>query len=519
MPARHRKRVSCSIFGAGGHLQNMNAQIENEDYVADFVEAAVRIAQTVDGVEERGEILSLATNIYAESGQLDLALSLADTIEDSYQRDLTLTNIATICAAAGDDDQADSLLEMIDDEVPYGLAIEQVAAAYTRSGEIDKAVETARRLNDSDSALSSIARACPSRDLLTDCLEIVRSIDYPELKATALIELAGKARQLEAQDESAELIEEAVAAADEIEFPQQRIEAWVRIAALYKDNDQTEQAAEVLSKARGDCEETEKSDRDAVLYQIAAAYAQLRDFETAEQLLEEIENPYDFCWATAAVALEHYQAADQTAANKLLADGLEVIKDEPVYGEQSLLRRRTVLANLAQTYAAIGHVEDALRVNELLDSEEQQDESLREIAYTLAPTENRSMTFKVFEKIKNDAMRVLCEVDVVRAWARSDQLELADHLLSNASAELAKVAWPQQRTKCLAELAQAYELREQPGRCSENLFEALTAAAMIKGSYLQARALLGLAVKHKELIRSASEAEQQILEGITDQLD
>lgn len=497
----------------------MNEQIENVDYVADFVEAAVRVAQTVDGVEERGEILSLAANIYAETGQIDLALGLAETIDDSYQRDLTLTNVATICASAGDGDQADSLLEMIDDEVAYGLAVEQIAAGYTRSGKIDKAVETARRLNDSASALSSIARACPSRDLLTDCIEIARTIDYPELKATALVELAGKARQLEARSESAELIEEAVAAADAIDFPQQRIEARVRIAACYKDNYQTEQAAEVLGKAHGDCEDIDKSDRDIALHQIAAAYAGLRDFNNAERLLEEIEDPFEFSNASAAVAFEHYQAADQTAAIKHLADGLEVVKDEPVLGERSLIQRRAGLANLAQTYAAIGHVEDALRVNELLDSQEQQDASLREIAHTLAPTDNGSMAFKVFEKIKDDSMRVLCQVDVVRSWSRNDQLELADRLLSNASAGVAKVAWPQQRTKCLAELAQAYELREQPSRCSENLFEALKAAAMIKGSYLQARALLGLAVKHQELTRPAGEPEQQILEEITAHLD
>lgn len=497
----------------------MNAQIENEDYVADFVETAVRVAQTLDGVEEQGEILTLAASVYAESAQTDLALGLAETIDDAYQRDLALTTIAATCAARGDGEQADSLLEMIEDEVAYGSAIEQIATAYAQSGAIDKAVETARRLNDSDSALSNIARACPSRDVLTDCIEIARSIDFPELKATALIELAGKARQLEARPESAELIEEAAATAEAIDFPEPRIEARVRIAAWYKENDQTEQAAEVLSKARSDCEETARSGRDAMLEQVAAAYAGLRDFKTADQLLEEIEDPFEFSNATAAVAFEHFQAGDQTAAIKLLAEGLEVIKDEPVYTERTLIRRRAVLANVAHTYAAIGHIEDALRVNELLDFEEQKDASLGDIAYTLAATDNGNAVFKVLEKIKDDSMRVLCEVNVVHAWSRSDRPELADHLLSNASAEVAKVEWPQQRTKCFAELAQAYALREQPSRCSEYLFEALKSAAMIKGSYFQARALLGLALKHKELARPPGEPERQILEEITAHLD
>lgn len=496
----------------------MDEQIENQDCGADFVDAAVSVARTIDELEEKGEILALAVSIYAECGYTDFALSLAEEIEDVYQRELTLTNLAVTCAAAGDGDQVDSLLEMIEDEVAYGLAIEQVAAAYTRSGEIDKAVETARRLNDSDSALTSIARGCPSRDLLTDCIEIARSIDYPDLKVTALVELAVKARQLEAQSESTELIKEAESAAAELDFPPQRIETRVRIATWYRENNQTEKAAEVLGQARGDCEETDRSGRDAALSQVAAAYAALHDFNSAEQLLEELEDPYEFCRTVAAVALEQYQAGDQNAAIKLLAEGREVIKDEP-YGERTLINRQGTLGQLADTYASIERLEDAFQVAELLDSNEQQDEALKWIAYITASAANPGSALKVFERIKDDAARALCEIDVVRRWARNDQLALADHLLGNASADVAKVEWPHLRAKCLAELAQAYELRQQTGRCSESLLESLKTAATIKGNTSQARALIGLAVKHKELNRPASEAELQILEEITAQLD
>jgi hypothetical protein len=219
------------------------------------------------------------------------------------------------------------------------------------------------------------------------------------------------------------------------------------------------------------------------------------------------------------VAFEHYQAGDQNAALKLLADGLEVIKDEPVYGEGSLIRRRAVLGILAETYTSIGRLEDALQVTELLDSAEQQDSTLRQIAFTSASSDNPDTASKVFEKIKDDSMRLLCKVEVARVWTRNDRLELADHLLSNASAEIAKIEWPQQRTKCFAELALAYHLREQTSRCGENLFEALKTAATIKAGYSQARALIGLAVIHKELNQPTSEAERQILEEIIYRLD
>ena len=496
----------------------MEAEIEKQDYGADFVDAAVRVAQTIDGFEERGEILTSAANAYAEAGQTDLAVNLAETIDDSYQRDLALTKIATICAVA-DDEQAESLLEMIDDDGAYGLAIEQMATAYARSGEIDKAVEIAQRLSDSASALSNIALACPPEALLTDGLGIARSIDYPEVKSTTLVELAVKAGTLGRESESAEIIEEAELAAQTIEIPLQRIVARVAIATWYKDHNQPEQAAVVLSKARHDGKETERRDRDVALEQIAVAYAELLDFTSADQLLEAIEDPFQFSQATAAVALAHHQAGDETAAIKLLADGLEVVKDEPVYGQETLIRREAALESSARTYAAIGRVEDALGVTELLDSDEQRDASLRQIAIVSPPTDNPSLAFKVFEKIKDDSLRVLCEVDVARAWTRADQLALADHLLSNASADVARIERPYQRSMCLAELAQAYEVREQPQRASENLFEALKTAATITGSYLQARALLALAVKYQELSRPAGEAERQILESITDRLD
>lgn len=496
----------------------MSEQIENRDYGADFVGAAVRVAQTIDGFEEQGEILSSAASIYAESGQIDLAVDLAETIDDSIQRDLALTKIAATCARTDDGDQAESVLDMIEDEAAHGLAIEQIAAGYARSGKIDKAVEIAQRLSDSASALSNIALACP-KDLLADSIDLAHSIEYPELKATTLVELAIKARSLEKESDSAELIEAAELAAEKIDLPLRRIETRVAIAAWYKDENQPEQAAGLLSKTRRDCNETKGLDRDVALSQIAAAYAELREFDSADQLLEAIEDPFQFSFASAGVAFEHYQAGDETAAIKLLADGFEVVNDEPVYGPETRNAREIVLGKFARTYSAIGRIEDALRMVDLLDSQEQRDAALRDVAVKSASTDNPGTAFKVFDKIENDSLRVICEVEVVRALTRPDQLALANHILAQASADVAKIERPQQRAKCLAELAQAYELCEQTSRAAENLCEALKAAAMIKGSYMQARALLGLAVKHQELTQPASEQELSILEEITNRLD
>lgn len=497
----------------------MNAKTENQDTGADFVAAAERIGETIDGSEERGEILMLAATLYADAGQDDLAASLAQTIDDSYHRELALTRIAVSRAAAGEGDQAESLLEMLEDDAAYGLAIEQIAAAYARNGEIDKAIEITQRLSDNASALSGIALACPSAAHLMDCIEVARAIDYPELKTKTLTELAGKARQLEALAEAAELIEEAAAAAAAIDFPEQRIEAWLAIASWYKDNPQSEAGAEALNQAHRDCTELGVHARDVARKEIAIAHAERREFGRAEQLLGDIDDPFEFSDGASAVAFEHYQSGNQAAAIGLLADGLEVAGEEPVYSQEALIRRDAIRGNLAQTYAAIGRVEDALRVSELLDSAEQQDLVLREIALTLASNDGPNSVFGVLEKIGDNAKRVLWQVEFARVWMNKDRLPLADRMLSNASAEVAALERPYQRTICLAELAQAYELREQPGHASEILFEALKTAATIEGTYHQARALLSLAGKHRELNRPAGEPELQILDEITARLD
>jgi len=63
----------------------MDANIQNDDYGEDFMEAAVQVGQTIEGSEERGEILVLAASLFADAGQNELAENLVQTIDDSYQ--------------------------------------------------------------------------------------------------------------------------------------------------------------------------------------------------------------------------------------------------------------------------------------------------------------------------------------------------------------------------------------------------------------------------------------------------
>jgi tetratricopeptide (TPR) repeat protein len=299
---------------------------DDNDAGGGFLDCAVEIAQAIDSLEGRSEILTLIAFKYAESGQLDAAVDLAETINDAYLRDQALAGIAAQCIRVGDSDYADKLSEMIEDETAYALATEQMAVAYAESGAFEKSIEVAHRLDESAPTLSRIALACLAGGFPDRALEVARSIDYADLKAPVLVELAGKALHDGRSPEALELILEATDAAEEIEFSEQRTDTFVAIASLSRECGEEDQALEVLSRARDLCLESEGLTKESDLAQIAGGFAGLQRYDQADQVIEEIENPFQFAHATAKVAFEYHRAGDRTQALTLLAQAVEIVR-------------------------------------------------------------------------------------------------------------------------------------------------------------------------------------------------
>ena len=487
----------------------------DNDAGSSFLDCAVEIAQAIDSLEERSEIISLIAVKYAASGQLDVAVDLAETIKDSYLRDQALAGIAAKCIEVGAADYADKLSDTIEDDTAYALATEQMAVAYAQSGAFEKSIEVAHRLTESAPTLSRIALACVAGGLPVQALEVARSIDYADLKAPVLVELAAKALHDGRNPEALELLPEATRAAEEVEFSEQRISTLVAIASLNKKCGQEEQALEILARAHRLCNESEDLAKDPALAQIAGGFAELQRYDQADQVIEEIEDPFQFAHATARVALEYHQAGDNARALTLLAEAMEIGRDEEVYGEQSLMMRESLLDELAVCYAMVGHYEEALQIPGLMSSQDQQHRTLGEIAKLCVRSRNNSRVFEVTEMIKDNYARVLCEVEIVDAFIASEQLALADHTLSEALARTATIERAYQKSLALMEIAPRFARREQAAKASEVLFEALTTLAMIDDSYRQSHALINLAGKYSELGQQAGKREQTVLEAMT----
>jgi len=492
---------------------------DHNDTGNSFLNCAVQIARAVDNLEGRSEVISLIAIKYAESGQLDVAVDLSETIDDSYQRDQAQAALAAKCIEVGAPDYAEKLCDLIEDDTAYALATEGMAVAYAESGAFEESIAVAHRLTDSAPTLSRIALAFVAGGHPVQALEVARSIDYPDLKAPVLVEVAAQALHDGRNAEAAELLQEATNVADKIEFAEQRISNLVSIASLNGKCGQPEQGLDTLARAHQLCKESEDLDKDPALGQIAGGFAELHRYDQADKVIEEIESPFQFAHANVKLALECYQAGDSTRALTLFADALELGRDEEVYGAETLMLRETLLYKLAVCYATVGHREEGLQVIGLMDSQDQQHRALREIAKLYVRSGNNSLVFEVTEMIKDDYARVLCEMEIVEAFIASDQFDLADHMLSQGLARAAKIERANQKASALMEIAPRLARREQAAKASEVLFEALNALQMIDDSYYQSLGLINLAGKYLELGQQPGQREQTVLEAMTLKLE
>lgn len=487
---------------------------DDNDSGSSFLDCAVEIAQAIHNLEARAEVISLIAIKYAESGHLDVAVDLLETIHDSYQRDQALAALAAKCIEVGASDYADRLCDLIEDDTAYALATEGMAVAYAESGAFEESIALAHRLTDSAPTLSRIALACVAGGHPVQALEVARSIDYPDLKAPVLVEVAAHALHDGRHAEAAELLQEAANAAEKIEFPEQRISTLVSIASLNGKCGEPAQGLDILARAHQLCKESENLAKDSALGQIAGGFAELHRYDQADEVIEEIENPFQFAHANVKLALECYQAGDSTRALTLLADALAIGRDEEVYGAETLMLRETLFYKLALCYATIGHREEGLQVICLMDSRDQQHRALGEIAKLYVRFGNNRQVFEVIEMIKDEYARVLCEMEIVDAFIASDQFDLADHMLPQALARAATIERANQRASALMEIAPRLARREQATKASEVLFEALAALQMIDDYYYQSHALMNLAGKYRELGPQPGQREQTVLEAM-----
>ena len=501
----------------------------NETFIEDnlgaesFLATAARVAETIETQEGYSEIMSLIAVRCAETGLLDAAIQLAEAVNDPYMRDQSLASVAAECVEFGEKDYADELMGMIEDPSLYGVALAQVAVRYAEAGEFDKALEIADEMDDSSQALGRIALIYSDNSLSAQSLDAARSIEDVGFREATLIELATRGFRSNNDREAAEhLLTEAIETAEEIEFSQNRINALLDVAALYKEIGNREQALEILSRADKLCDKmedepytglTESFARDESYARIAARLASLGRFDEADKVMEKIDGPLQFAAAAAGVAVEYKKAGQSEQALSLLSEALELAQEE-VYGERTLVERDTLLSALAVSYAEIGHLEEALKVAQMITLPNTQFATWKDLARACVRSGNHNGIFQVADLIQHSYAKVLYDIETSDAEASAEQAELAARLLSQALTDAEAIEMPFEKALALMEIALRFTQREQAAKASELLSHALTTATRIENSYQMARVLIGLDDKYRKAGLEPGEREESILQRI-----
>jgi tetratricopeptide (TPR) repeat protein len=484
---------------------------------------AARVGQGIENSEGYSEIMALIAIRCARVGLLDTAVELSESIDDPYSREQALAGIAAECIEFEEDGLADELVEGIEDPGLHGAAMEQVAVKYAEAGKFDEALDVADRMDNSGQALGSIALLYADGGRFEDALEVARSIEEFGVRASILTELALRGHRSGSQpDEAQQLLAEARETAEEIDITQEKINALLEIASSYKEVGDSESAAEILSRVLSLCRRLESGpdvrddyEKDSTLANIAARFATVQHFDMAEQVLEEIDDPYNFAAAQADIALEYHRAEQREKALTLLGDALEVARDENVYGEQTLALRERLFSVLATSYSTAGHSEEALQVAESISTPDLRFGTLREMAKTFVQEGKIDSATEAADLIEGAYAKVLYDLGLRDALAEASQEELAASILQRALADADMIELAYEKALALMEIAAGFARKGEAGTASELLFNALETVPLIKDSYQRARTLIILDGKYKDAGLSPGEREEKVQQEIS----
>jgi len=352
-------------------------------------------------------------------------------------------------------------------------------------------------------------------------VELASSITAADLRASTLGQLAALAYHSDRKSEAAELLAECLHSAEEIEFSENRIYALIGVASLYEDMGDTDKALETLVRAfelTSGFEGMPASGlsasfpRGEALTQVVEGFARLGHFDHADRAAEQIEDPFQFAHASTKEAMEYFRAGHVDQSFTLLSEALELALEEPVYGEQGILVKDNVLAELAVGFARLGQLEKSFEVAGKLSSESQQFLALGLVGKECARTGNSPGIFQAAEGIVNNHSLTSYWLDVTDVLTDSAQTELAQQTLLKAAESAETIQVKYEKAESLIEVA--YRLAPvNDSKAAELFILALDVISQLT-DYQKALSLLRLDKRFTQLSRKLSEDERMLLKQI-----
>ena len=293
------------------------------------LERAVELAEQIPDAYARDSALAVVTAKAVASGQDDYATEILETIEDPILYNRAIEEMSIEFARQGQFDAALSLTEQLSNNAS---AIGSIATIYWQRGLKDEAMDLARSIEPLESAttLAQLARLSDdsneSSNLLVEAQQVAEEIDSAELKVAALLAIASGYEEQSDRERSLEALNRAIEACEDYESANpiglsghfardeallQILEALLRLQDVSKATDVADEIEDEflftganlkLAVARGESldetkatiinlrpySEQEAQVRDALIVDLAKAYANLGDYAEARRIIHSV---------------------------------------------------------------------------------------------------------------------------------------------------------------------------------------------------------------------------------------
>ncbi len=463
---------------------------ENEDLLA----TALRVSEAVKNAEGYDELAAAISDRRAEQGESELAVEIADTINDPYTRDRVLADIAVGCAATGHEDYAFELLESLEDFSHQATAATRISVAHAEAGRFERAVEIASNMEDNSSALAEIAAQCAAKGEFDRALDVTEMLDLPLYRALALTRIAESYIKAGRTAEAADLLSQALEEALEMDTNDERATTRAEIALRLAEAGQADEAAQIFSRAIEDAEIAEEPYRESALAQIAISHARLRQFDTAIEVTEKINDVYMAADTLVNLAvIERAEEGREQDALQLLNDAHDLLSGDVPENQKDEAQRWNVLALVAVRYAEFGEQSRALKVVQMIDPMPEKNRALLGIALHLAgvgEADAARQTARGIDEIVskiNAFFRISRPLISVEATA-----EKGFETLAEAVRLIEQVERPVDRALGLAQSSSLYAEAGRKEKSVVLLRRALAESKLITGEYQKASALLAI---------------------------
>jgi len=223
---------------------------------------------------------------YAEAGYYDLAVEIITQVNNPVFTPIELAEVVGHYAKAGEDEQATQVLnqaieiaQRLDDAEYRTLTLIGIASHLTQSGQTQLVPQVLERAGESVSAMDE---ALESENASTKVNHMLRI-------ASQFAEVGQDRRAKELLDQTLPKIRTLA----NKPFPSEKTSQLVKTAIQYAALDQKNKAIEILAEVRASAQAMDdvRSKSDA-LAKVANAYAEIGNFEMAQQIARLIEDVY-----------------------------------------------------------------------------------------------------------------------------------------------------------------------------------------------------------------------------------